>query len=192
MTTRIVVGITGATGAAIGIRILELLGQAKVETHLILSDWAKSTIRLETGHAASEIVQLADYHYAFKDQSAPISSGSFIADGMIVVPCSMKTLAAIRIGLSDNLLTRAADVALKERRRLVLVVRETPFNTIHLENMLELSRMGTVVLPPVMTFYNQPESVDDMVSHVAYRVLDQFSIHLTEAKRWTGVHNEKL
>ncbi|WP_188698704.1 non-oxidative hydroxyarylic acid decarboxylases subunit B [Pullulanibacillus camelliae] len=186
---KIIVGITGATGAIIGIRILQLLKEANVETHLVLSPWATATIKLETPYTAKEVELLADYSYSYKDQAGKISSGSFQVDGMIVAPCSMKSLAAIRIGLADNLLTRAADVVLKERKKLMLLTRETPLNNIHLENMLELSRMGAVIFPPMLTFYNQPETIDDIVNHIAYRALDQFGIHLPEAKRWEGIKN---
>jgi 4-hydroxy-3-polyprenylbenzoate decarboxylase len=186
---KLIVGITGATGAILGIRILELLKEAGVETHLVLSQWATATIQLETPYLATDVKRLADYTYSYNDQAAKISSGSFNVDGMIVAPCSMKSLASIRVGLADNLLTRAADVMLKERKKLVLLTRETPFNSIHLENMLELSRMGAVILPPMLTFYNEPQAIDDLVNHIAYRTLDQFGIHLTAAKRWAGIKN---
>ncbi|WEG11051.1 non-oxidative hydroxyarylic acid decarboxylases subunit B [Pullulanibacillus sp. KACC 23026] len=186
---KLIVGITGATGAIIGIRILEMLKDAGVETHLILSQWATATVQLETPYLANEVKQMADFSYAYNDQAARISSGSYHVDGMIVAPCSMKSLASIRIGLADNLLTRAADVMLKERKKLVLLTRETPFNNIHLENMLELSRMGAIIMPPMLTFYNQPNTIDDLVNHIAYRTLDQFGIRLPNAKRWAGIKN---
>jgi flavin prenyltransferase len=188
---RLIVSISGATGAIFGIRLLEFLRIAGVETHLVLSSWAKATIPLETTYTVEEVEALADYTYSNKDQAATISSGSFQVDGMIVAPCSMKSLASIRVGLADNLLTRAADVMLKERKKLVLLTRETPLSTIHLENMLELSRMGVVILPPMPAFYNNPRDLDDMVNHIVFRTLDQFGIHSEEAKRWAGLKEHK-
>ncbi|MFP7737500.1 non-oxidative hydroxyarylic acid decarboxylases subunit B [Priestia aryabhattai] len=186
---KLIVAITGATGAMFGVRLLQLLKDTDIETHLVLSSWAAATIQEETPYTAKEVSQLANYSYSNKDLGAKISSGSFQVDGMIVVPCTMKTLASIRIGLGDNLITRAADVILKERKKLVLVTRETPLNDIHLENMLALSRMGTVILPPMPAFYNHPQSLDDIINHIVFRTLDQFNIHLPEAeeKRWNGM-----
>lgn len=184
---RLIVGMSGATGAIFGIRLLQLLRQAKVETHLVMSPWATSTIQLETTYTVKEVEALADYTYSYKDQAAPISSGSYQVDGMIVVPCSMKTLASIRVGLADNLLTRAADVVLKERKKLMLMTRETPLNNIHLENMLALSQMGAIIFPPMPAFYNHPRNMDDLVNHILFRALDQFGIHLPEANRWKGI-----
>jgi 4-hydroxy-3-polyprenylbenzoate decarboxylase len=177
---RLIVGITGATGAPFGVRPLELLRDiADVETHLVLSSWARSTIELETPYTVREVARLADVSYGTGDQAAAISSGSFRTDGMVVAPCSMKTLAGIRTGYADNLLLRAADVVLKERRKLVVVARETPLSEIHLDNMLALARMGAVVLPPVPAFYNHAASVAD---HVAMRVLDQFGLDAATAR----------
>nr|WP_046212759.1 non-oxidative hydroxyarylic acid decarboxylases subunit B [Paenibacillus wulumuqiensis] len=184
---KIIVGITGATGAIFGVRILQMLREAGVETHLVMSSWAAATIQLETPYSVKDVEQMADYHYSYKDQAARISSGSFRTDGMIVAPCSMKSLASIRMGLADNLLTRSADVVLKERKKLLLLTRETPLNNIHLENMLKLSRMGTIIMPPMPAFYNLPASIDEMVDHIVYRALDQFGIHRDEAKRWDGI-----
>ncbi|MGA9173591.1 MAG: non-oxidative hydroxyarylic acid decarboxylases subunit B [Thermoactinomyces sp.] len=186
---KIILGMSGATGAIFGIRILQLLKEAGVETHLVLSPWASATIQLETPYTVKDVEKLADYTYSYKDQAAKISSGSFRVDGMIVAPCSMKTLASIRIGLADNLLTRAADVMLKERKKLLLLTRETPLNTIHLENMLALSRMGAIIFPPMPAFYNLPKTLEDLIDHIAFRALDQFGIHLPEAKRWEGMHS---
>ncbi|KQL51296.1 phenolic acid decarboxylase [Heyndrickxia shackletonii] len=185
---KLILGITGATGAMFGVRLLQFLKDTSIETHLIMSSWATVTIQDETPYTAKEVSQLADYSYSNKDLAAKISSGSFQVDGMIIAPCTMKTLASIRVGLGDNLITRAADVILKERKKLVLVTRETPLNDIHLENMLALSRMGTVILPPMPAFYNHPESLDDIINHIVFRTLDQFNIHLPEAeeKRWNG------
>ncbi|MFS4092123.1 non-oxidative hydroxyarylic acid decarboxylases subunit B [Streptomyces sp. AF1A] len=185
---RLIVGMTGATGAVFGVRLLEnLAALPEVETHLVLSRWARTTIELETGLAVSEVTALADVTHAPEDQGAAISSGSFRTDGMVVVPCSMKTLAGIRAGYADGLVGRAADVVLKERRRLVLVPRETPLSEIHLENMLELARKGVQLVPPMPAFYNHPQSVDDIVDHVVARVLDQFDLPAPAARRWEGM-----
>jgi flavin prenyltransferase len=187
---RLVLGITGATGAIIGIRILEALRAADVETHLVLSRWGRATLQLETDVPLARLQQLADFVHGPGDMYAPIASGSYRTDGMIVAPCSMKTLAAIRTGYGDDLIARAADVALKERRRLVLVPRELPLSEIHLENMLALARMGAVIAPPVPAFYNHPKTIDDLITHVAARVLDQFGLAVNEARRWSGLHTE--
>ncbi|THV43358.1 non-oxidative hydroxyarylic acid decarboxylases subunit B [Glycomyces buryatensis] len=185
---RLIVGMTGATGAVYGIRLLQALRDIEdVETHLVISKWARTTLQLETEHAAADVAALADYSYAPGDQSAPISSGSFRVDGMIVVPASMKTVAEIRTGYSHGLIARAADVVLKERRKLVLCVRETPLSEIHLENMLALTRMGTVVMPPVPAFYNHPKTIEDLVDHTVGRLLDQFDLPFPGTRRWDGL-----
>ncbi|HEU4432291.1 MAG TPA: UbiX family flavin prenyltransferase [Pyrinomonadaceae bacterium] len=184
---RLVVGITGATGTIFGVRILQMLHGSGVETHLVVSKWAARTLAHETTHSLKDVQGLATQSYGSGDQGAAISSGSFVTLGMVIAPCSMRTLAAIAHGLGDNLIHRAADVVLKERRKLVLVVRESPFNEIHLENMLKLARMGVVILPPMPAFYNHPQSLDDMVNHIAMRVIDQFDIHLDVMNRWDGV-----
>ncbi|WP_406416224.1 non-oxidative hydroxyarylic acid decarboxylases subunit B [Streptomyces sp. NBC_00842] len=185
---RLVVGMTGATGAAIGVRLLQHLAElSSVETHLVISRWARSTIELETGLTVREVTALADEVYAPEDQGAKISSGSFRTDGMVIVPCSMKTLAGIRTGYADGLVCRAADVVLKERGRLVLVARETPLSEIHLENMLALSRMGAAIVPPMPAFYNHPQTVDDIVEHITTRILDQFNLPSPAAERWAGI-----
>jgi 4-hydroxy-3-polyprenylbenzoate decarboxylase len=184
---RLIVGITGATGTIFGVRILQMLHGSGVETHLVVSKWAQRTLAHETSYSLKDIQALATQSYGSGDQGAAISSGSFVTLGMVIAPCSMRTLAAIAHGLGDNLIHRAADVILKERRKLVLVVRESPFNEIHLENMLKLARMGVVILPPVPAFYNHPQSLDDMINHIAMRVVDQFDIHLDVMNRWDGV-----
>jgi 4-hydroxy-3-polyprenylbenzoate decarboxylase len=185
---RLIVGITGATGAPLGVRLLEVLAALPdVETHLVMSRWARTTIELETPYTHREVAKLADVVHGSADQAASISSGSFRTDGMVIAPCSMKTLAGIRAGYADGLVGRAADVVLKERRRLVLVPRETPLSEIHLENMLGLSRMGAVMVPPMPAFYNHPESTGDIVDHVVHRVLDQFDLPTPDAKRWDGI-----
>jgi 4-hydroxy-3-polyprenylbenzoate decarboxylase len=178
---RLVVAITGASGAIFGIRTLEAL-----QTHLVLSQWARCTIPHETSVSLAQVEELASVVYHYENQAAPISSGSFKTDGMIVAPCSMKTLAAIRMGLGDTLISRAADVSLKERRKLVLLARESPLSEIHLENMLALARMGVVIFPPIPAFYNKPATVDDIVNHVVGRVLDQFGLDMPGVKRWIG------
>ena len=185
--TRLIVGITGATGTIFGVRILQMLHGSGVETHLVVSKWAARTLTHETPHSLKYVQSLATQNYGIGAQGAAISSGSFVTLGMVIAPCSMRTLAAIAHGLGDNLIHRAADVILKERRKLVLVVRESPFNEIHLENMLKLARMGVVILPPVPAFYNNPQSLDDMINHIAMRVIDQFDIHLDVMNRWDGV-----
>lgn len=184
---RLIVGITGATGTIFGVRLLQMLHGSGVETHLVVSKWAARTLTHETPYSLKEVQELATQSYGSGDQGAAISSGSFVTLGMVIAPCSMRTLAAIAHGLGDNLVHRAADVVLKERRKLVLVVRESPFNEIHLENMLKLARMGVVILPPAPAFYNHPQSLDDMINHVAMRVVDQFDIHLDVMNRWDGV-----
>jgi len=184
---RLVVGITGATGTIFGVRLLQMLHGSGVETHLVVSKWAARTLVHETPYSLKYVQGLATQSYGIGAQGAAISSGSFVTLGMVIAPCSMRTLAAIAHGLGDNLIHRAADVILKERRKLVLVVRESPFNEIHLENMLKLARMGVVILPPVPAFYNNPQNLDDMINHIAMRVIDQFDIHLDVMNRWDGV-----
>ena len=185
--TKLIVAITGATGTIFGVRLLQMLQGSGVETHLIMSKWGARTLIHETAYTVEQVESMATRNYPLGDQGAKISSGSFTTLGMVIAPCSMRTLAAIANGLGDNLIHRAADVILKERRKLVLVVRESPFNDIHLENMLKLSRMGVVILPPVPAFYNHPQNLDDMINHVAMRTLDQFDIHLDVMNRWDGV-----
>lgn len=189
MTTpnpRIVVGITGATGSIIGVRLLEVMRDAGVETHLIMSKWGARTMIHETSRTLEEVNALASQAYNPNDQGAAISSGSFLTDGMVIAPCSMRTLAAISSGHGEHLVHRAADVVLKERRKLVLVVRESPLSEIHLENMLKLARMGVTILPPMPGFYNHPKSVEEMVDHIVMRILDQFGIHIDLTARWDG------
>jgi flavin prenyltransferase len=183
---KLIVGITGATGSIFGVRLLQALERTPVETHLVMSKWGARTLVHETPYTVEEVERMATAHYSSLDQGAAISSGSFVTGGMVVAPCSMRTLAAIAGGNGDHLVHRAADVILKERRKLVLVVRESPLNEIHLENMLKLSRMGVVILPPVPAFYNHPGSLDQMVDHIVMRILDQFDIHLDLMERWDG------
>lgn len=187
LSGKLIVCITGATGTIFGVRLLQILEGTGIETHLVMSKWAMRTLVHETPYTVEEVQQVATRHYGSGDQGAPISSGSFLTDGMIVAPCSMKTLGAVANGTGDNLIARAADVVLKERRKLVLMVREAPLNDIHLENMLKLSRMGAVIVPPVPAFYNHPRTIDDIINHVVQRALDQFGIHIDVVSRWDGV-----
>ncbi|NQS75111.1 MAG: UbiX family flavin prenyltransferase [Peptococcaceae bacterium] len=182
---KVVLGISGATGAIYGIRFLEEAKKAGVATHLILSNSAQRTISFETDYSLDHIIQLAEDHYPNSDIGAPPASGSFMHLGMVVAPCSMKTLSAIANGHADNLINRAADVTIKERRRLVLVVRETPFSPIHLENMLKLSRIGVIIMPPVPSFYNKPLTIDDIVRQTTGRIFDQLGIENTIVNRWS-------
>ncbi len=183
---RVIVGISGATGIIYGVRLLERLREASVETHLVMSKWGGRTLLHETSYTREQVEALAHVSYAPADMGAAISSGSFQTAGMIVAPCSAKTLAAIAHGYGDSLIHRAADVVLKERRRLVLSVREAPLSDIHLENMLKLSRMGVVILPPLPAFYQNPKTLDDIVDHTVARMLDQFGIDVPGAARWSG------
>ncbi|MEV0277470.1 UbiX family flavin prenyltransferase [Streptomyces sp. NPDC050610] len=184
---RLVVAMTGATGAPIGVRLLEALRELDVETHLVVSRWARATLAQETGLSLRDVRALASVCHSPDDQGASISSGSFQVDGMIVAPCSMKTLAAVNTGYGEGLIARAADVTLKERRPLVLVARETPLSAVHLKNMYELARMGAVVMPPVPAFYNRPSTIEDLVDHIVARVLDQFGLEMPNAERWQGM-----
>lgn len=186
---RLVVAMTGATGAVLGIRALQALGDLGVETHLVVSRWARATIAHETCWELAEVTALASVVHGPDEESAPIAGGSFRTDGMIVVPCSMKTAAGVRAGFADGLVGRAADVTLAERRPLVLVARETPLSEVHLENLLALTRMGASVVPPVPAFYNHPKGVDDVVDHAVGRTLDQLGLSLPGTRRWGGVRD---
>jgi 4-hydroxy-3-polyprenylbenzoate decarboxylase len=183
----LIVGITGASGSIYGVRLLQMLRGTNVETHLVMSRWGARTLVHETGYTPEQVQALASVSHPLTDQGATISSGSFVTMGMVIVPCSVRTLAAIAHGLGDHLVHRAADVVLKERRKLVLAVREAPLNEIHLENMLKLARMGVVIAPPVPAFYARPDTVDEIVNYTAARLLDQFGIHVDMA-RWPGLN----
>jgi flavin prenyltransferase len=183
---RLIVGLTGATGAILGVRLLEALQQCEVESHLIISNWAHRTIEHETPYTVKQVRALATVYHSSTNMAAEVSSGSFLTEGMVVIPCSMRTLSSIAHGYGEHLVHRAADVILKERRKLVLVARESPLSQLHLENMLKLSRMGVAIVPPMPAFYNHPKSIDDIVDHVVARVLDQFGISAPFAKRWDG------
>jgi 4-hydroxy-3-polyprenylbenzoate decarboxylase/2,5-furandicarboxylate decarboxylase 2 len=186
---RLIVAITGASGAVYGIRLLEVLRTLPGwETHLVVSASGALTASQEVDFRRSEIEGLADEVHSVKDLGAAISSGSFRSAGMVIAPCSMKTLAGVAHGLSDNLITRAADVVLKERRRLVLMVRETPLNLAHLRNMTAVTEMGGIVFPPVPAFYTRPASLDDVINHSVGRVLDLFDVDHTDlVRRWEGL-----
>lgn len=181
---RLIIGISGASGAIYGIRLLELLKQTEIETHLILTRSAQVTIALETDRKVRDVMEMADVVHASADISASISSGSFRTLGMIVAPCSMRSLAEISTGVTSSLLTRAADVTLKERRPLVLLVREAPFNLVHLRNMVSAAEAGAIIYPPVPAFYAKPQSLEQMIDHTIGRVLDLFDIDLGVVKRW--------
>ena len=183
---KLIIGMTGATGAIFGIRLLEILADTSIETHLVISKWAQQTIEHETSYTLTELRKLATASYSPGEMGARISSGSFHTGGMVVAPCSMRTVAAIAHGAGDHLVHRAADVILKEQRKLVIVAREMPLNTIHLENLLKLSRLGVTILPPMPAFYNHPENLDDMVDHIVMRILDQFGVSRDLVARWDG------
>ena len=188
----LVIGITGASGAVYGIRLLEILsGHRDIETHLIISQAGKIVIGHETNWKLEEVKSLADYSYDINDIGARIASGSFSRDGMIVAPCSMKTMSALAHSYADNLLSRAADVTLKERKRLVLLVRETPLHLGHLRNMETLVEMGAVILPPVPAFYHKPQTVQDIVDQTVGKVLDIFGIQHDLFRRWSGLCSEE-
>lgn len=184
---RLIVAITGATGVAYGVRLLEVLRAADVETHLLVSEAGVLNLHQELDMNRKDVEALADVVHPVRDVGASIASGSFTSHGMIVAPCSMKTLASIAHGLSDNLITRAADVVLKERRRLVLMVRETPFNLAHLRNMTAVTEMGGIIFPPLPGFYHRPQSIEQMIDHTLGRVLDLFDIAHTLTPRWNGL-----
>jgi flavin prenyltransferase len=188
---RLIVAITGATGAIYGVRILDLLRRlGGVETHLLVSAAGWLNIQHELQLTKDDLHARADVVHSVRDVGATIASGSFATDGMIVAPCSMKTLASVAHGLSDNLITRAADVTLKERRRLVLLVRETPFNLAHLRNMTAVTEMGGVIFPPLPAFYQKPASIDEMVDHTVARVIDLFGFAQPVAPAWQGLRGE--
>jgi flavin prenyltransferase len=188
MTRRLIVALTGASGAVYGVRLLQVLRTVPdVETHLLASPAGWLNVDQEMTLSRREVEALAHVVHAVKDVGASIASGSFETDGMIVAPCSMRTLAAVAHGLSDNLISRAADVVLKERRRLVLMVRETPLNLAHLRNMVAVTEMGAVVFPPVPAFYNRPVSIDALVDHTVGRVLDLVGVRQTLSPEWPGL-----
>ncbi|MCL4785052.1 MAG: UbiX family flavin prenyltransferase [Bryobacterales bacterium] len=182
---KIIVAITGASGSIYGLRMMQKLQlRGGVEIHLVMSRSGERTLHIETGMRAAELKALADFHYPFEDIGCRLASGSFLTDGMVIAPCSVHTMSAIAAGISDNLVVRAADVTLKERRRLVLMVRETPFHLGHLRTMVALSEMGAIVAPPIPAFYHQPKEILDLVDHSVDRVLDLLGCPSADAKRW--------
>ena len=181
---RLIVGISGASGVIYGVRLLQALKPLPVETHLVMTRTAEVTLAHETKMKVSDVRRLADVAYPIDDLAAAVSSGSFQTMGMIVAPCSMRSLGEIAHGISSNLLTRAADVVLKERRRLVLVARETPLHTIHLRNLVTVSELGAIVAPAMPAFYNKPKTLDDVIDHTVGRLLDLFDIDTGKVKRW--------
>ena len=188
MKKRLIVGITGATGAIYGVEILKSLREdPQWESHLVLSDAGSLNVWHELRLKRRELEKLADTAYHPKDIAATISSGSYLTEGMVIAPCSMKTLAAVAHAHADDLVSRAADVVLKERRRLVVLPRETPLNLAHLRNMVALTEMGGIVFPPVPAFYAAPKSLDDVVAHTCARVLDLFGVHSPKLVRWQGM-----
>jgi 4-hydroxy-3-polyprenylbenzoate decarboxylase len=188
----LVVGITGASGVVYGIRLLKVLRDLPIETHLVMSEAARRVVGLETRRPPEEVEALADVSYGEEEIDAPIASGSFVTMGMVIVPCSIKTLSAVADCRSDTLLLRAADVTLKERRKLVLVVRETPLHLGHLRLMTDVTEYGAVVLPPVPGFYQEPSTIDDIVDHTIGKILDQFDVNAGLFKRWQGKHGGSL
>ena len=188
---RLIVGMSGASGVIYGVRLLEVLkAESNVETHLVMSDSARMNINLETDWSAKDVLALADHVYSNRDISASIASGSFGTDGMIVAPCAIKTLSAITNSYADSLIVRAADVVLKECRRLVLVPRETPLHTGHCELLYRASQLGAIIAPPMPAHYIKPQSVDDLINHHVGRILDLFSIDCGFVKRWNGPQNK--
>jgi 4-hydroxy-3-polyprenylbenzoate decarboxylase len=183
----LIIGITGATGAIYGIRLLEVLSTIKgVETHLIISEAGETTIKCETGWTVEAVKRLASRNYEFKDMGARLSSGSFQRDGMIIAPCTVKTMSALANSLSDNLIIRSGDVTLKERKKLVLMVRETPLHIGHLRTMAQLTEMGAIIMPPVPAFYHHPETIQDIVDHTIGKILDTMGIAHNLFQRWPG------
>jgi 4-hydroxy-3-polyprenylbenzoate decarboxylase len=182
---RLIVGMSGASGAILGIELLKIVRECtEWETHLVISKGAEQTIIQETDYESREVMNLAHKVYSIKDIGASIASGTFKTEGMVIIPCSMKTIAGIASGYSDNLLLRAADVTIKERRNLVIVARECPLSTIHLRNMLSLSELGAIIIPPMITYYNKPISIEDLNRHIIGKVLDRFGIKVNGFRRW--------
>lgn len=183
---QVVVAMTGATGQILGIKTLEALRKANIETHLVMSHWAETTLKYETDYTPANVRALADHHYSVHDLAAPIASGSFKCDGMIVVPCSAKSLAAMAMGYGEDLIARTADVVLKERRKLILAVRESPFSLIHLRNMTTIVEAGGNITPPVPSFYTKPGSIDDLIDQWVGRMLDLLDVDTGNFQRWNG------
>ncbi len=183
----LIIGISGATGVIYGIRLLEVLKETGVSTHLILSEWGAKNIEIETEYSIAQVKSLASFVYENNNLGAKMASGSFPIDGMVIAPCSMKTLSGIAHGYGDSLLGRAADVNLKEGRKLILVIRETPLHLIHLENMVKTAKAGASILPPMPAFYHHPEKIQDIIDQTIGKILDQFGIAHQLFRRWEGI-----
>ncbi|MDO4178270.1 MAG: UbiX family flavin prenyltransferase [Phascolarctobacterium sp.] len=187
---KLIIGMSGADGVCLGVRLLELLKQIEdVETHLVMTPSAEKNLLIEGDKTPDEVRALADFVYESDDMAATIASGSFVTEGMLIVPCSMKSLAALTSGYTDNLLQRAADVCMKENRKIVLVPREMPLGRVHLRNLLAANELGCTIVPPVLTFYNKPQSIQDHIDHILGKALMQFGINLPNFKAWKGVQN---
>ncbi len=186
---RLIVGITGASGVIYGIRLLEVLSTQQIETHLVISEAGEKNIEYETSWKLEEIKALANFNYDINDIGASIASGSFKIDGMVVMPCSIKTLSGLCYSYASNLILRAGDVTLKERKPLIVVVRETPLHKGHLAAMLQLTEMGAIIMPPVPSFYHKPKTIDDIIDHMVGRVLDLLNVEHNIASRWSGLHD---
>lgn len=185
---KIIIAITGASGIIYAVDLLKKLKNvSNVETHGVMSAWAKKNLQLETDYSLQDVNDLMDYSYNDSDVGAKIASGSFLTDAMVIVPASMKTIASISIGLGDNLISRAADVTLKEQRKMIIVPRETPLSTIHLENMTKLSKMGVQMIPPIPAFYNHPKTIQDLIDHQSMKVMDSLGIKNDTGGRWEGI-----
>ena len=185
MKKRIVIGITGASGIIYAIDLIKRLKEKPmVETHGIISDWAKQNLKLESDLSLKEVEDMLDYHYSNRDLGAAVASGSFLTDGMVIVPASMKTVAGISMGFGESLISRAADVTLKEQRKLIVVPRETPLNAIHLENLTKLARLGVQIIPPIPAFYSQPKTIDDLVAHQSMKLMDALGMENHVSRRW--------
>ena len=189
---KIIVGITGSSGVIYGIKLLYFLKKSEIETHIVLSKWAEKNIEIETDESVVEVKKLASFEYKENDMAASISSGSFKTDGMIIIPCSMKTLASIANGYDDNLISRAASVTIKENRKLVIVPRETPLSQIHLSNMLTLAKIGVTILPAMPGFYHRPKTINDLILHIVGKTLDQFEINNEVFKRWKNNGSDSI
>lgn len=183
---RVIVALTGATGQILGINVLQALRKMNIETHLIMTHWAETTMKYETDYSPANVRALADHTHSVHDMSAPVASGSFRADGMVIVPCSVKTLGAIAAGYGEDLVARIADVMMKERRRLILAVRESPYSLIHLRNMVTVTEAGGIITSPVPAFYTRPSSIDDLIDQWIGRTLDLLDLDTGNFKRWKG------
>lgn len=187
----IIVGITGASGVIYAVKLLEVLNKVGKETGLIVSEIGEKILKYELGLSVNDLKEKSDYYFEYKDLTAPINSGSFLFESMVIIPCTMKTLSAIAHGYTDNALTRAADVALKEKRKLILVPRETPLRLVHLENMLKICKEGGIILPAAPAFYHNPKTIDELINFIVGKILDILEIKHDLFKRWEGVMLDK-